>query len=145
MEFLKSMTGAEYVGFSNATCVLCIRILNKIVSCSFLIPVYSCSFQSERETGDRNYAIGYYLKEKKVSFLVVLYLITITSSSCSAHRFLEKLISLTIWWLTVGCCPLQCFPDNADMIAALDFYFQVRMWAFNNVVDALWMHLSKNS
>ncbi|KAM7411577.1 hypothetical protein PAMA_021529 [Pampus argenteus] len=59
MEFLKSMAGAEYVGFSNAT------------------------FQSERETGDRNYAIGYYLKEKK------------------------------------------CFPDNADMIAALDFYFQL--------------------
>ncbi|XP_076022840.1 glutaminase kidney isoform, mitochondrial-like [Genypterus blacodes] len=59
MDFLKSMAGTEYVGFSNAT------------------------FQSERETGDRNYAIGYYLKEKK------------------------------------------CFPDNADMIAALDFYFQL--------------------
>uniref|UniRef100_A0A3Q0QPX5 glutaminase n=1 Tax=Amphilophus citrinellus TaxID=61819 RepID=A0A3Q0QPX5_AMPCI len=59
MEFLKSMAGTEYVGFSNAT------------------------FQSERETGDRNYAIGYYLKEKK------------------------------------------CFPENADMIAALDFYFQL--------------------
>uniref|UniRef100_A0A8D3BQF4 glutaminase n=1 Tax=Scophthalmus maximus TaxID=52904 RepID=A0A8D3BQF4_SCOMX len=59
MEFVKTMAGAEYVGFSNAT------------------------FQSERETGDRNYAIGYYLKEKK------------------------------------------CFPDNADMTAALDFYFQL--------------------
>uniref|UniRef100_A0A8D3CAG3 glutaminase n=1 Tax=Scophthalmus maximus TaxID=52904 RepID=A0A8D3CAG3_SCOMX len=57
--FVKTMAGAEYVGFSNAT------------------------FQSERETGDRNYAIGYYLKEKK------------------------------------------CFPDNADMTAALDFYFQL--------------------
>lgn len=59
MEFLKSMAGTEFVGFSNAT------------------------FQSERETGDRNYAIGYYLKEKK------------------------------------------CFPENADMMAALDFYFQL--------------------
>ncbi|XP_047463791.1 glutaminase liver isoform, mitochondrial-like [Mugil cephalus] len=59
MDFLKSMAGSEYVGFSNAT------------------------FQSERETGDRNYAIGYYLKEKK------------------------------------------CFPDYADMMAALDFYFQL--------------------
>ncbi|XP_076597450.1 glutaminase kidney isoform, mitochondrial-like [Chaetodon auriga] len=59
MEFLKRMSGTEYVSFSNAT------------------------FQSERETGDRNYAIGYYLKEKK------------------------------------------CFPENADMIAALDFYFQL--------------------
>uniref|UniRef100_A0A4W4ENW0 glutaminase n=1 Tax=Electrophorus electricus TaxID=8005 RepID=A0A4W4ENW0_ELEEL len=53
------MAGGEYVGFSNAT------------------------FQSEKETGDRNFAIGYYLKEKK------------------------------------------CFPQGADMIAALDFYFQL--------------------
>ncbi|XP_077404994.1 glutaminase kidney isoform, mitochondrial isoform X1 [Vanacampus margaritifer] len=59
MDILKRTAGAEYVGFSNAT------------------------FQSERETGDRNYAIGYYLKEKK------------------------------------------CFPENADMIDALDFYFQL--------------------
>ncbi|KAM4796028.1 glutaminase liver isoform, mitochondrial [Rhinophrynus dorsalis] len=41
MELLKKMSGNEYIGFSNAT------------------------FQSEKETGDRNYAIGYYLKEKK--------------------------------------------------------------------------------
>ncbi|XP_056615583.1 glutaminase kidney isoform, mitochondrial-like isoform X1 [Triplophysa dalaica] len=59
MEFVKKMTGREYVGFSNA------------------------SFQSEKETGDRNFAIGYYLKEKK------------------------------------------CFPPGADMIDALDFYFQL--------------------
>ncbi|XP_029689744.1 glutaminase kidney isoform, mitochondrial isoform X2 [Takifugu rubripes] len=59
MEFLKRMAGMENVGFSNAT------------------------FQSERETGDRNYAIGYYLKEKK------------------------------------------CFPENTDMMAVLDFYFQL--------------------
>ncbi|XP_058867483.1 glutaminase kidney isoform, mitochondrial-like [Acipenser ruthenus] len=59
MEFLNKMAGKEYIGFSNAT------------------------FQSEKETGDRNFAIGYYLKEKK------------------------------------------CFPSGADMIAALDFYFQL--------------------
>ncbi|XP_065102894.1 glutaminase liver isoform, mitochondrial [Paramisgurnus dabryanus] len=59
MDYLKRMAGREYVGFSNAT------------------------FQSEKETGDRNYAIGYYLKEKK------------------------------------------CFPKGADMMAALDFYFQL--------------------
>ncbi|XP_076012056.1 glutaminase kidney isoform, mitochondrial isoform X3 [Genypterus blacodes] len=41
MNSLKMMAGNEYVGFSNAT------------------------FQSERETGDRNFAIGYYMKEKK--------------------------------------------------------------------------------
>nr|XP_033791922.1 glutaminase liver isoform, mitochondrial isoform X2 [Geotrypetes seraphini] len=59
MQFLNKMTGNEYVGFSNAT------------------------FQSEKETGDRNYAIAYYLKEKK------------------------------------------CFPDEADVMAALDLYFQL--------------------
>ncbi|XP_018102915.1 glutaminase liver isoform, mitochondrial isoform X2 [Xenopus laevis] len=41
MQLLKNMAGNEYVGFSNAT------------------------FQSEKETGDQNYAIGYYMKEKK--------------------------------------------------------------------------------
>ncbi|XP_062387451.1 glutaminase kidney isoform, mitochondrial [Sardina pilchardus] len=41
VEYLKRMAGMEFVGFNNAT------------------------FQSEKETGDRNYAIGYYLKEKK--------------------------------------------------------------------------------
>lgn len=30
-------------------------------------------FQSERESGDRNFAIGYYLKEKKVGLLCLLY------------------------------------------------------------------------
>ncbi|KAB0355996.1 hypothetical protein FD754_000152 [Muntiacus muntjak] len=41
LQYLNQMAGNEYMGFSNAT------------------------FQSEKETGDRNYAIGYYLKEKK--------------------------------------------------------------------------------
>ncbi|XP_056586005.1 glutaminase liver isoform, mitochondrial [Triplophysa dalaica] len=59
MDYLNRMSGREYVGFSNAT------------------------FQSEKETGYRNYAIGYYLKEKK------------------------------------------CFPRGVDMMAALDFYFQL--------------------
>uniref|UniRef100_A0A8C7F731 glutaminase n=1 Tax=Oncorhynchus kisutch TaxID=8019 RepID=A0A8C7F731_ONCKI len=71
MEYLKKMAGTEYVGFSNAT------------------------FQSEKETGDRNFAIGYYLKEKK------------------------------------------CFPENADMIAALDFYFQVGLPAKSGVSGAV--------
>ncbi|KAM9859319.1 glutaminase kidney isoform, mitochondrial-like [Aulostomus maculatus] len=59
MEFVKKIGGQKYVGFSNAT------------------------FQSEKETGNRNFAIGYYMKEKK------------------------------------------CFPPGADMIDALDFFFQL--------------------
>uniref|UniRef100_A0A8C4WPF4 glutaminase n=1 Tax=Gopherus evgoodei TaxID=1825980 RepID=A0A8C4WPF4_9SAUR len=49
-----------------------------LVFCFFLF-----RFQSERESGDRNFAIGYYLKEKK------------------------------------------CFPEGTDMVAILDFYFQL--------------------
>uniref|UniRef100_A0A8C2I3X9 glutaminase n=1 Tax=Cyprinus carpio TaxID=7962 RepID=A0A8C2I3X9_CYPCA len=71
MDYLKKMAGREYVAFSNAT------------------------FQSEKETGDRNYAIGYYLKEKK------------------------------------------CFPSGADMMAALDFYFQVGLPAKSGVSGAV--------
>ncbi|XP_015783490.1 glutaminase liver isoform, mitochondrial-like [Tetranychus urticae] len=40
-DYFKSMAGGEYIGFSNAT------------------------FLSEREANDRNYAIGYYMKENK--------------------------------------------------------------------------------
>ncbi|GAA6082234.1 glutaminase kidney isoform, mitochondrial isoform X2, partial [Tachysurus ichikawai] len=47
IDYIKRMAGGEYVGFSNAT------------------------FQSEKETGDRNFAIGYYLKEKKVSIFLL--------------------------------------------------------------------------
>nr|DBA32888.1 TPA: hypothetical protein GDO54_000640 [Pyxicephalus adspersus] len=47
MQALKKMSGNEYVGFNNST------------------------FQSEKETGDRNYAIGYYLKEKKLCSIEV--------------------------------------------------------------------------
>lgn len=71
---------------------------------------YFCSFQSERETGDRNYAIGYYLKEKKVRI--------------HDHRIIHHLLLNSV--SDFQPLFLQCFPDNADMIAALDFYFQVR-------------------
>lgn len=39
--------------------------LEKKVECSFKLNFLFNRFQSEKETGDRNYAIGYYLKEKK--------------------------------------------------------------------------------
>ncbi|XP_077780038.1 glutaminase liver isoform, mitochondrial isoform X6 [Podarcis muralis] len=71
LDYLKKMAGNEYVGFSNTT------------------------FQSEKETGDRNYAIGYYLKDKK------------------------------------------CFPQGADMTAALDLYFQVGLPAKSAVSGAI--------
>lgn len=58
-DFYKSMAGGEHVGFNNAT------------------------FLSEREAADRNYAIGFYMRENK------------------------------------------CFPDNVNLRAVMDFYFQL--------------------
>lgn len=58
-DFYKSMAANEYVGFNNAT------------------------FLSEREAADRNYAIGFYMKENK------------------------------------------CFPENVNLKAVMDFYFQL--------------------
>nr|XP_019952041.1 PREDICTED: glutaminase liver isoform, mitochondrial-like isoform X1 [Paralichthys olivaceus] len=87
MEFVKKMTGQEYVGFSNATTVpwqIACPPPQCIIDVSVSTPsARSLRFQSEKETGDRNFAIGYYMKEKK------------------------------------------CFPPGADMIDALDFYFQL--------------------
>uniref|UniRef100_A0A7M4F1P9 glutaminase n=1 Tax=Crocodylus porosus TaxID=8502 RepID=A0A7M4F1P9_CROPO len=62
--------------------VMNLKIVN---SCTFYqIFLFNIGmFQSERESGDRNFAIGYYLKEKK------------------------------------------CFPEGTDMVAILDFYFQL--------------------
>uniref|UniRef100_A0A8C0H4Q8 glutaminase n=1 Tax=Chelonoidis abingdonii TaxID=106734 RepID=A0A8C0H4Q8_CHEAB len=56
----------------------CVSLQSKYLKTFFLF-----RFQSERESGDRNFAIGYYLKEKK------------------------------------------CFPEGTDMVAILDFYFQL--------------------
>lgn len=70
MEFVKKMTGREYVGFSNATYVFRFGVLHLFRTqfhCYWLTFDFRLDrFQSEKETGDRNYAIGYYLKEKKV-------------------------------------------------------------------------------
>lgn len=86
-------------------------------------PLMCPSFQSERETGDRNYAIGYYLKEKKVSLRATLVLDQIVWSpwvrmrelasylqrhdvfSCSA-----SLITWTWWLRWTFTFRLDCLP-----------------------------------
>uniref|UniRef100_A0A8C7SV16 glutaminase n=1 Tax=Oncorhynchus mykiss TaxID=8022 RepID=A0A8C7SV16_ONCMY len=70
MNFLNKMAGNEYVGFSNAT------------------------FQSERESGDRNFAIGYYLKEKKVRIL------------CSIEVTCESASVMAATLANGGFCPI---------------------------------------
>ncbi|XP_066942099.1 glutaminase liver isoform, mitochondrial isoform X3 [Macrobrachium rosenbergii] len=57
-QYFKRLAGGEYVGFSNGT------------------------FLSEKENADRNYSLGYYMRENK------------------------------------------CFPENCDLMASLDLYFQ---------------------
>lgn len=41
--------------------------LESLTHCLVFFLFFSFRFQSERESGDRNFAIGYYLKEKKVN------------------------------------------------------------------------------
>lgn len=82
MNFMNKLAGNEYVGFSNATYVQWHNPLHVYytwiyafrLSCqstgymlSLRVHHLCLRFQSERESGDRNFAIGYYLKEKKVS------------------------------------------------------------------------------
>ncbi len=52
-----------------------------------IIYAYWSRFQSERESGDRNFAIGYYLKEKKVSISGSLWFIAPTHLSISLHIY----------------------------------------------------------
>lgn len=60
------------------------------------------SFQSERESGDRNFAIGYYLKEKKVK------VVEIDQYSCFYRRtdcwWNAALVCLQPSW----CCSCPC-------------------------------------
>lgn len=96
------------------------------------------SFQSERESGDRNFAIGYYLKEKKVSsfsatsfFNLVfaclwfpLYLLCTNYDlplSFKAMKVIHRRVGDRLTVLLF----FQCFPEGTDMTSILDFYFQV--------------------
>uniref|UniRef100_A0A671UY83 glutaminase n=1 Tax=Sparus aurata TaxID=8175 RepID=A0A671UY83_SPAAU len=79
MEFVKKMAGQEYVGFNNAT------------------------FQSEKETGDRNFAIGYYMKEKKV---VVLTVTLFWSQLCSLEVTCESGSIMAATLANGGICPI---------------------------------------
>uniref|UniRef100_A0A3Q4HP49 glutaminase n=1 Tax=Neolamprologus brichardi TaxID=32507 RepID=A0A3Q4HP49_NEOBR len=80
MNFLKKMAGNEYVGFSNAT------------------------FQSERESGDRNFAIGYYLKEKKVC--AVTELLSLPLQLCSIEVTCESASVMAATLANGGICPI---------------------------------------
>lgn len=82
------------------------------------VPSQRHRFQSERESGDRNFAIGYYLKEKKVN-----------AGPTSSHSLLIFPFALhqrfTVTLLLLYS--LQCFPEGTDMTSILDFYFQVHI------------------
>lgn len=63
------------VSFMCSFIELCHASLNFNTSESLisLLLLFISRFQSERESGDRNFAIGYYLKEKKVDLFCLLY------------------------------------------------------------------------
>uniref|UniRef100_A0A803YPL7 glutaminase n=1 Tax=Meleagris gallopavo TaxID=9103 RepID=A0A803YPL7_MELGA len=72
-----------------------IKVKKSFLHASLISCCLVSRFQSERESGDRNFAIGYYLKEKK------------------------------------------CFPEGTDMVAILDFYFQVGLPAKSGVAGGI--------
>lgn len=154
MEFVKRMAGQEYVGFSNATWVHC-QIIKRYVVVIYLhlthlsstavlgrspvhcpielllfqrwpLPIVCLRFQSEKETGDRNFAIGYYMKEKKVSYSTFSY----SAKICRIinpfyfrlHLFERK---LNVYILT-GCCAFTC------MFSCSFTEFVHRNWATTN-------------
>uniref|UniRef100_A0A7N6B4E1 glutaminase n=1 Tax=Anabas testudineus TaxID=64144 RepID=A0A7N6B4E1_ANATE len=82
VNFLKRMAGNEYVGFSNAT------------------------FQSERESGDRNFAIGYYLKEKKVCPCLTYTSLLTLFSLCSIEVTSESASVMAATLANGGICPI---------------------------------------
>uniref|UniRef100_A0A3P8V343 glutaminase n=1 Tax=Cynoglossus semilaevis TaxID=244447 RepID=A0A3P8V343_CYNSE len=75
MNFMNKLAGNEYVGFSNAT------------------------FQSERESGDRNFAIGYYLKEKKL-FLIPHWQLCSIEVTCESASVMAATLA------NGGFCPI---------------------------------------
>uniref|UniRef100_A0A3Q0SCU6 glutaminase n=1 Tax=Amphilophus citrinellus TaxID=61819 RepID=A0A3Q0SCU6_AMPCI len=81
MNFMNKLAGNEYVGFSNAT------------------------FQSERESGDRNFAIGYYLKEKKRCEAASLILVSLPQL-CSIEVTCESASVMAATLANGGFCPI---------------------------------------
>uniref|UniRef100_A0A8I5ZSS2 glutaminase n=1 Tax=Rattus norvegicus TaxID=10116 RepID=A0A8I5ZSS2_RAT len=97
LQYLNKMAGNEFMGFSNAT------------------------FQSEKETGDRNYAIGYYLKEKKcfpkgVDMMAALDLYFQVSKQSRAKER-DRVPSL----LLAVDTPLPCFCQN-KLVSLFNFH-----------------------
>ncbi|XP_053311652.1 glutaminase liver isoform, mitochondrial [Spea bombifrons] len=84
MQLLKKMSGNEHIGFSNAT------------------------FQSEKETGDRNYAIGYYLKEKKCfsSTVDMMAALDLYFQLCSIEVTCESGSVIAATLANGGICPI---------------------------------------
>uniref|UniRef100_A0A3Q3IYW3 glutaminase n=1 Tax=Monopterus albus TaxID=43700 RepID=A0A3Q3IYW3_MONAL len=82
INFMNKLAGNEYVGFSNAT------------------------FQSERESGDRNFAIGYYLKEKKVSTINLGLFLPLPAQLCSIEVTCESASVMAATLANGGFCPI---------------------------------------
>uniref|UniRef100_UPI003590155B glutaminase kidney isoform, mitochondrial-like isoform X1 n=1 Tax=Myxine glutinosa TaxID=7769 RepID=UPI003590155B len=84
MDYLRKMAGFEYVAFNNST------------------------FQSERETGDRNFAIAYYLKEKKCfpEGIDVITCLDFYFQLCSIEVTCESASVMAATLANGGICPI---------------------------------------
>lgn len=78
LNYIMQLEFSDFWGFFDSlTC--CLVFL-------FSIFFFFFRFQSERESGDRNFAIGYYLKEKKVNIF-----------------FLKCILRMVCWVLFIVC------------------------------------------
>lgn len=85
--------------------------------------VFSLRFQSERESGDRNFAIGYYLKEKKVSSRTLLYSTALLLYCCIVALLLHypyiAFLLLLLHYFLCYCLKLSVILGLYNSITAL--------------------------
>uniref|UniRef100_A0A8C4WYM9 glutaminase n=1 Tax=Eptatretus burgeri TaxID=7764 RepID=A0A8C4WYM9_EPTBU len=111
MDYLRKMAGYEYVAFNNST------------------------FQSERETGDRNFAIAYYLKEKKCfpEGIDVIPCLDFYFQLCSIEVTCESASVMAATLANGGICPItgECLLSPEAVRNTLSLMHSCGMYDFS--------------
>uniref|UniRef100_A0A3Q0RCZ1 glutaminase n=1 Tax=Amphilophus citrinellus TaxID=61819 RepID=A0A3Q0RCZ1_AMPCI len=84
----------------NAGAIVCTSLIKVKAVCSSLC----ARFQSERESGDRNFAIGYYLKEKKEKLYMLSF--SLHLQLCSIEVTCESASVMAATLANGGICPI---------------------------------------